>query len=433
MRSAETLIHAESEEQPVTARDQIFRVAVRKFEPFESALAKQWDRFEQLYGTGLKLEAVALDVHPLYESLFVQQGLLRGDWDVAMISTDWLAEAADTGWLLDLAPYINRCPPEGYPDAWSKSLFRLQSFNSVVFGLPYHDGPECLIYRKDLFADTAVADAYAQQYGEPLNVPQTWDQFHRIARFLTNSEKSVYGTAFAAFPEGHNTVYDFCLQLWSRGGELFEDSGHFLLDTPQAHAALDFYRTILNDACAVHPDSRAFDSVKAGYAFANGQIAMMVNWFGFASMSETIAESKVKGCVAVTSIPSANGTRTSLNAYWILAIPTGSRHRDRGWNFVRHCTNPEMDKLLTLEGGIGCRKSTWSDFQVNSVVPFSHCLESLHQNTRELPRLKNWSKLSPIIDRMVFDAIDTAEPTAAILQRAQAHADTTLSQGAVRS
>ena len=29
-----------------------------------------------------------------------------------------------------------------------------------------------------------------------------------------------YGTVFAAFPDGHNTLYDFALQLWSRGGEL---------------------------------------------------------------------------------------------------------------------------------------------------------------------------------------------------------------------
>jgi multiple sugar transport system substrate-binding protein len=81
-----------------------------------------------------------------------------------------------------------------------------------------------------------------------------------------------------------------------------------------------------------------------------------------------------------------------------------------------------MDRLLTLEGAIGCRKSTWSDAQVNSVVPFFHFLENLHQNARELPRLSNWSDLASVIDRMVLDAIDTEEPTAAIVLRAQASA-----------
>jgi multiple sugar transport system substrate-binding protein len=414
----------------MATRDQRFRIAVRKFDPFESALAKQWESFEQHHQTGLELEAVPLDLHPLRESLFTNRGLWLGDWDAAMISTDWLAQAAGTAGLLDLSTYVQRSPPQGYPDAWSDSLLRLQSFDGSVLGLPYHDGPECLIYRKDLFADPELGDAYARQFGEPLSVPQTWDRFHRIARFFTCPKKSVYGTAFAAFPDGHNTVYDFCLQLWTRSGELFDNSGRLLLDTPIAFEALEYYRHVLKDASAVHPESRTFDSVKSGLAFASGQIAMMVNWFGFASMSQTISESKVKGRVAVAPVPSGAGRRASLNAYWILGVPAGSRHCDVAYDFVCHCASPEMDKLLTLEGGIGCRKSTWADEQVNSVVPFYHCLERLHQDARELPRLSNWSRLAAVIDQMMVDAIDSDEPTTTIIRRAQLRADETCRQGA---
>jgi multiple sugar transport system substrate-binding protein len=410
-------------------RNQTFRIAVRKFAPFESALAKQWDSFEQRHQTGLELEAIPFDLHPLRESLFDNRGLWLGDWDAAMISTDWLAQAADTEGLVDLIPFLEQSPPEGYPDAWSDSLLRLQTFCGAVLGLPYHDGPECLIYRKDLFEDPELGDAYAQQYGESLAVPQTWDRFYHIARFFTRPEKSLYGTAFAAFPDGHNTVYDFCLQLWTRGGELFSDSGRMLLETPKACEALDYYRGVLKDAGAVHPESRTFDSVKAGLAFASGQIAMMVNWFGFASMSETVSQSKVKGCVGIASVPSSAGQQASLNAYWILGIPSGSRHRDIAYGFLCHGTSPEMDKLLTLEGGIGCRKSTWSDAQVNSIVPFYHCLAHLHEDARELPRLSNWSEFAAVIDRMVVDAVDSEESTAAIIRRAQARADQTCRQG----
>ena len=37
----------------MTNRNQLFRIAVRKFEPFESALAKQWNSFEECHQTGL--------------------------------------------------------------------------------------------------------------------------------------------------------------------------------------------------------------------------------------------------------------------------------------------------------------------------------------------------------------------------------------------
>lgn len=403
-------------------RDQ-FRIAFRRFGPFESALKKQWDSFEQRNRTGLQLEAIAHELHPLYETLFANHGLQQAEWDVALLSTDWLAEAAEREALLDLAPYIDRDPPDGYPGAWSDSLLRLQRFASRTLGIPFHDGPECLIYRRDLFQDARNREEFAREFGTELKVPRTWEEFRRVARFFTRPRNSLYGTAFAAFPDGHNTVYDFCLQLWTRGGELFESPGRMILESPEACQALDFYRSLLNDLSAVHPRSREFDSVKSGSAFAVGEIAMMVNWFGFASMAETVDESKVQGCVAIAPVPCDAGSKASLNAYWILGIPIGSLHRDLAWKFLRHCASPEMDKLLTFEGAIGCRKSTWLDADVNSVIPFYHCLGSLHEGARELPRLRNWAQLAAIIDRMVLEAIDSDEPTARILQKAQVSAD----------
>jgi multiple sugar transport system substrate-binding protein len=173
----------------------------------------------------------------------------------------------------------------------------------------------------------------------------------------------------------------------------------------------------------MHPDSRNLDSVKSGLAFAAGEVAMMVNWFGFASMSETTPQSKVRGSVGVAPLPSGVGRRTSLNAYWVLSLPAGSRHPETAWQFLRHCASPEMDKLLTLQGGIGCRKSTWSDAEVNARIPFYNCLEELHEQARELPRRSDWSQLSAVIDGMLLDAINTANPTVDILQRAQRLAD----------
>ncbi len=406
----------------MTNREKAFRIAIRKYGPFESAIRKQWQDFEVHHRTGLELEAIALDLHPLYQALFAEGGLKNGDWEVAFISTDWLAEAAESGALMDLAPYLDAAPPEGYPEAWTESLLRLQRFGSRILGLPYHDGPECLIYRKDLFEDPAEVARYASEFGEALEVPRTWEQFHRVARFFTRPALGLYGTTFAAYPDGHNTVYDFCLQLWTRGGELFDSAGRMRLDTLPALQSLDYYRKLLNDPRATHPASRTFDSVRSGYSFAAGEIAMMINWFGFAFLSETSAESKVRGRVGVAKLPAAS-VSTSLNVYWVLGIASGSHHQNIAWEFLRHCASPGMDKSTTLEGAIGCRKSTWVDAEVNQIVPFYRELNDLHQVARELPRIRNWSSLAGIIDRMVLEAINTEESTAAILQRAQAYAD----------
>lgn len=407
----------------MTSGEKIFRVAVRKYAPFESAIAKQWQPFESVHRTGLELMAIPLDLHALYESLFVHRGLILGDWDVALVNTDWLAEAGESNALVDLSSFLRASPPDGYPGAWSDSLLRLQRFGASTLGIPYHDGPECLIYRKDLFDDPEERRRFASEFASPLQVPQTWNQFHRIARFFTRPQAGLFGTAFAAFPDGHNTVYDFCLQLWTRGGELLDPAGRIVLNTPTARASLEYYRMLLNDPKAVHPSSRTFDSVRSGLAFAAGEIAMMVNWFGFAFLAQTSPESRVAGRVGIAPVPAGAGPSASLNVYWILGIAAGSPHRDIAWSFLRHCASPEMDKLTTLEGAIGCRRSTWSDPQVNSQAPFYRDLQKLHDGARELPRLREWSRLADVIDRMVLDAIDTEDPVDEILRRAQNRAE----------
>ncbi len=146
-------------------RKQTFRIAVRQFGPFESAIRAQWQAFEAEVQTGLTLDLVPLDLHDLEHSLFTSNGMANGDWDVAFVNTDWIAAMHAQGCAVDLAPLIAQNPPEGYPEGWSPSLLRLQRIGDAILGVPYHDGPECLIYRRDLFATHSA--------------PTTWDRLPR--------------------------------------------------------------------------------------------------------------------------------------------------------------------------------------------------------------------------------------------------------------
>jgi multiple sugar transport system substrate-binding protein len=391
----------------MTAR-KTFRIAVRKFGPFESAIRKQWDAFEGQAQTGLTLDAQVFDLEPLSDTLFDKEGLLSGEWDVAFLNTDWLARVHSIQAVVDLAPMLNAQLADGFPGGWSPSLLRAQEIGGKILGLPYHDGPECLIYRKDLFEDAREQSTYESRFGSALRAPETWIEFQTVARFFQRPEKNLYGTVFAAYPDGHNTVYDFLLQLWTRGGELFDSSERIQFETPEAISALRFYREMLRDRSAVHPRSRDFDSVGSGLAFVDGQVAMMVNWFGFAAMAETVADSHVRGCVDIAAIPHDDGhCSTSMNVYWVLSIAAGSPHREVAFQFLRHAISPEMDKLLTLEGAVGCRKSTWNDSEVNRVIPFFNRLEKIHGFARELPHREDWPKVAALIDDLVVQTINS--------------------------
>ena len=396
------------------------RIAVRKFEPFETTLKKLWNAFSAENNLNIEVEMIPLELHDLYEETLTKKGLQNGDWDIAHLNTDWILDAVNSNAVENLSPYIKQNSPQDFPEGWHESLLHLQEINDQVYGLPFHDGPECLVYRKDLFEDASEKESFKKQFGYDLKPPKTWEQFTDIATFFNRPEQNLFGCVFANYPDGHNMVFDFCLQLWTRGGSLLDETNQININTKAAIKALDFYRAIVNNSKTTHPKSKDFGSVEAGMAFATGEAAMAINWFGFASMCEVIGDSKVKGKVDIAELPhDENHKSASLNVYWLYTIGSGSKHKKLAYEFLKYATTPESDKLLTTEGGIGCRKSTWIDADINKTIPYYHKLSMLHENALTLPQTPVWPKVAELIDHMVLEAINGKIPSAQLLEKTQ--------------
>jgi multiple sugar transport system substrate-binding protein len=396
------------------------RIAVRKFDPFETALKKLWDAFCLENNISMEAEMIPLELHDLYEQTLTNNGLKNGYWDIAHINTDWIFDAVNAEAVENLSPLIANNPPQDFPNGWHESLLHLQEINNNIYGLPFHDGPECLIFRKDLFENKSEQINFKKQFGYDLQAPKTWEQFTQVAMFFNRPEQNLYGCVFANYPDGHNMVFDFCLHLWTRGGVLLNADNQIDINTKKAVEALDFYRAIVNNDKTTHPNSKDFGSVEAGMAFAKGEAAMAINWFGFASMCEVIEASKVKGKVDITELPHSKNCKTaSLNVYWLYTIGSGSQHKNIAYNFLRFATTPKSDKLLTNEGGIGCRKSTWNDAEINKSIPYYNKLEMLHENALTLPQTPIWPKVAELIDGMVMQAINGFIPSELLLKETQ--------------
>lgn len=406
------------------------RFAIRKFPPFESTIRKAWEAYKAESGCTLELDMVAMELPEFCKSTIgSDDGLRNGDWDIATLNTDWVAQVVHDEMIEDLTPYITKNPPIDYENAWSPAMCAMQHYDDMVLGLPFHNGPECMIYRKDLFESEQEQSAFLEQYGRPLKVPENWDELIDVAHFFQRPEENLYGVAIAAFPDGHNTVFDFCLHLWTRGGNLMDENGGININTKSAAEGLSFYRQLIQDKDAVHPACAELDSVRLGDVFARGEAAISFNWFGFSSMCEVVDYSVVKGKIGVANIPAgSDGLPVSLNAYWLYTIPKGSQHKDIAYEFILFLTRPEQDKMLTLEGGIGCRLSTWNDEEVNKIVPYYKRLAAIHQYSRTLPRKIYWCQIETIIDDVVTAAMNSTKPVEQILADGQAKVETLLKQ-----
>ena len=398
------------------------RIILRNYADFEHALKEEADLFEACH-PGSKIELISVGIHDLYKSAVTDNGLRDGHFDLALLVTDWLAEAQSAGALEDLNHWQKLIPIHDWPAGWPQSLVRPLLFGDHLSAIPWHDGPECLVYRTDLFQDLAACDAFRAQFFRDLAPPTTWEEFEQTARFFTDRSAGRYGTVFAAFPDGHNTLYDFALQIWSRGGELTDSTGRPFLTTPIALSALEFYRRIVRDPGLCHPSSPQLDSTQSGDLFLAGEVAMMANWFGFAARAGREG-SPLAGKVAIAPIPSSNNAPpVSLSVFWALATGRGSRQKELAWQFLRFVATPERDLGITHHGTVGTRLSTWRDPELQSRIPVYREVEAISLGARQLPTGPAMASFAAIIDSLITRALTTSDPSAAILESAQREID----------
>ncbi|MGB0122403.1 MAG: sugar ABC transporter substrate-binding protein [Silvibacterium sp.] len=394
------------------------RVAVRQFVDFEDAFAEQIELYRKVH-PDVEFEAIPFDLHELHAEMFEKKGLRTGAWDIGFISTDWIAEAVAENAVEELTPYLKQKPVADWPDGWAPSIVEPLLFGEKLYTLPWHDGPECLIYRRDLFEDVGAREAFYNRYGYDLKPPVTWNQFTEIARFFTRPADNLYGTLFAAFPDGHNTLYDFALQLWSRGGEFVDNDGNAVLDTAEAAAALDFYRNTIRDNSMCYPGAEQLDSTRSGDVALSGAVAMMVNWFGFAARCDRPG-SPLKGKIAIAPIPAEEGKpAASLSVFWMLGIGTGSKHKQAAYDFLHFLTSPALDLGIVKHGTVGVRLSTWRNAEVQREIPAYSKIEEISLSARKLPRSRNLPAFAEILNDVAIQALMTQKSSASILARAQ--------------
>jgi multiple sugar transport system substrate-binding protein len=394
------------------------RLALREFVDFENALAAQIAAFRASHPE-IAIEVVPMDLRTLYGELFTSGGLRSGKWNLATLVTDWLPDAIASGAIGDLTSWMAADPIPEWPEGWPRSILQPLEFDGRYYCIPWHDGPECLIYRRDLFESAQEQVRFKEAFGYELAPPRSWRAFEDVAHFFTRPGDNLWGTVFACYPDGHNTLYDFAIQVWSRGGELHDKGGRPTLATRQAEEALNFYRRMVRDPSACYPESITIDSVRSGEAFLSGSIAMMVNWFGFGARSGR-ADSPLAGKVALAPIPSDEGfSPVSLSVFWGMAIASGSTHKREAYEFLHFLTRPEMDREMVRHGAVGVRLSTWRDAEVRRLSPAFASIEEISLGARRLPRSPSLPEFAEIVSSIAMRALNSDVSSASILADAQ--------------
>lgn len=315
------------------------------------------------------------------------------DADLLVVPADWLPALAAAQRVLPLTAHLASAPPEGWPEAWSESFHDGIGWDGEVYGLPFHDGPQLLFTRPSLL------DAHG------LSAPSTWSQL--LAQATTLHGPGVAGTVLAGAPDGHNNVYDLALHLWRLGGELVDGEGRILVDTPAMREALAFLRDLATRL--VPDDAHALDSNGSGAAFAEGRVALAVNWAGYAALAARGAVAADFACALAPTHDDGTPT-TTVNAFWVTAVAAGCPDPDLAWSYLRHAASAAMDLETTRAGASGARRTTWADPDLLAEHPEHALFEEAHAHSRPLPRVPGLPAVVDVLSELVDAVVWRGEP-----------------------
>jgi multiple sugar transport system substrate-binding protein len=383
----------------------------REQDTFENALAWQIEQFRR-ENPEIEIDVIARPIKDHHDEMVNERGAKAGAGDLFLCCTDWLPEAFAEGLIRPLDDFDL---PADWPDGWHPAMQKLVHHEGRLIGLPWHDGPQMFIYRRDLFEEPSHIAQFEARYGWRLKVPKTWEQFRHVAEFFSHPDNDEWGCVCAGYTDGHNNVYDFLIQLWSRGGVLLDEEFQPRFHEQAGIEGLEFLRDLYQNF--MPPAALNLGSVEAGDFFSQGNVAMMWNWCGFAAVCEMPEYSRVVGKIGLASLPA--GVRSvSLNIYWAMTMTAGCQDPEAAWKFMKFVTRPECDRMTSQMGANGTRLSTWRDPEIRRQYPHYDIIEDVHAQTLTLPAIPEYGLVNECISRAVHEVLHEGRAVKEALERA---------------
>lgn len=253
--------------------------------------------------------------------------------DVVELGSDWIAQFAEAGQLVDLTDHVSgsRLDFQG----WS-----MATYNERVYAKPWILGTRVVYYNRYLFNRAGFDGDF---------VPVSWIEFNDAITKINDLGDDIYGWG-SNTAEKHRLYKKFMPFFWSaRAHVLSEDGRYCVVSSQQAVDALKFYKH-LHDCCGYVANQRGIED-----AFLDGKIGIILSgdWllkrielenrsidFGTALMPGA-APVFGRGRAVVAGFQTDIYPGRSFQGGEFLAVRAGSAHPEAARKLIDFITSPE--------------------------------------------------------------------------------------------
>lgn len=327
--------------------------------------------------------------------------------DLLELGSDWIAQFSSGGVLADLAPL------GGTVDRFAPEVVAPARWESGIYALPWVVDTRVLFVNRGLLAaagqDSAVVDS-------------TWEQLILRSEAIKASRPDAFG--FGVNGEDRHRLYKKILPFfWSNGGELFNEKGEPVINSPENVEALETYLALARSG-VIDTQKKLDDD------FMQGKIGYLISgsW-----LVDRIRKDNPALRFAVTTLPSFPGrTPMSFAGGEYLAINEASQRKEAAMKLVAFLTSAEQALAFCkdLPGGMtpadrGASNDPFLQGPIRSV--FSRQLTM----ARMTPVHPRWLDIEEIIENEVSQALIGDKTSQQALDDAQSRIGTLVREGAV--
>jgi ABC-type glycerol-3-phosphate transport system substrate-binding protein len=375
-------------------------------EPRSDAIAKVANEFTEL--TGIKVNFHILAYPTLQEKQMVALTQGAGSYDIVHVDCVWVGQYAGEGWTVPVEELILRTDHNvlALDDFIPAVVSEQGMWQDRIFGLPFIQAVFGLHYRTDILEKHGV------------EVPQTWEELSAAAEKLNLKEEGVYGITFM----GRRGVQLQCTYdniLWSMGGEWYDENFRPTINSKEAVAALDYFKSLIPFA---PKGVLTYDWDENARAFAQGTAAMTIQWQNAAPTFYNPEKSKIVGKFVFTKVPGAKQAdgsikRTPTFGGWSLQIPKDSKHKEAAWEFMVWASSQDLDPRLA-HSQPGSRFSGLMDPDAQKkYVEYAGMLDSL-PIAKGRPRIAPYSELADALEVALSEAMTGSKSSQKALDEA---------------
>ncbi|MEV7399199.1 sugar ABC transporter substrate-binding protein [Streptomyces sp. NPDC091267] len=235
--------------------------------------------------------------------------------DVAQMGGSYLGEFSELGVLepVDTKTFRQK---DFFPAGWKQG-----EVDGQAYGVPWYVDTRVLYYRTDLAKKAGITKA-----------PTTFKEMQDLATAYQKKAGTKWGLSIQ--PSGLDTVQNFYPFLYSAGGEIVNDKGEAVIDSPAAVKALKEYGSYFDKGLSNKSVQPGYDVVKD---FGNGRVPMFFGGPWHVTLLNE-GQPQLKGKWAVANVPTDESS-VSMAGGSSLVISKDSAHKAAATAFIKYLTD----------------------------------------------------------------------------------------------